>query len=197
MKNKFRLISLGVILFGVSSFLPNCLHAQDAQATIKLKFTATGDSIKVCKAIVTAADKPVKEISVKFYAKRFFSLLPIGKAVVTNDEGEATVTFPNDLPGNATGNITVIAKIEEDDTYGTVEAQDSIKWGLIKAADSEDVWAERSLSASRDKAPTYLIIASNAIIVGVWLTLAYVMFSLYKIKKASGKPGNGEKIPKV
>jgi hypothetical protein len=41
----------------------------------------------------------------------------------------------------------------------------------------------RSLSASRDKAPAYLIIASNTIIAIIWGTLIYIIFQIYRIKK--------------
>ena len=42
----------------------------------------------------------------------------------------ATIEFPSDLPGDKEGNLVIIAKIEENATYGNVEKRETIKWGL-------------------------------------------------------------------
>ena len=166
--------------------LPFGLRADgQPQAKLKLHFTVV-DSVKVCKVIVTADEKPVKDVAVKFLVKRTFGILPIGKPVTTNEEGEAKVTFPNDLPGGTTGVLQVVARLDDDATYGKAEVKDSVKWGKI-LAEGEGEWGERSLSASRAKAPMYLIIASNTIIIGIWLTLVYVVLQLFKIKKNAHK----------
>jgi hypothetical protein len=78
----------------------------------------------------------------------------------------------------------VITKIEDDDVYGTVESQSEIKWGFHSEGE-KDNWNNRSLSASREKAPMYLIIASNLIIAVIWGTIFYVIYQLVRIRKAS------------
>lgn len=160
------------------------LFADDEKhATIKLSFAQT-DTTKTCTAIVTSDTSVVKEIEVQFYVKRMFSLLPIGKAKETDENGLATTEFPMDLPGDESGNIIVIARVEENDTYGTVETQAEIKWGVIPNTE-EDHWGNRSLSASREKAPMYLIIVSNIIIAVIWGTIFYIIFQIFRIRKAS------------
>jgi hypothetical protein len=153
-----------------------------AVAEIKLSFSQT-DTSKTCKAVVMSGDSAVKETEVRFYVRRSFSLLPIDKAAETDENGEAFVDFPMDLPGDENGMLYVVAKIEEDDTYGTVESAAEIKWGVPPEA-VEDHWGQRSLSASRDKAPMYLIIVSNLIIATIWGVLIYIIFQVYRIKKA-------------
>ncbi len=156
-------------------------------ATMKLTFSEK-DSLKICKATITSGEKPLGGISVKFYAKRFFSLLPLipnGKAVSTNEEGEASVKFPKELPGDSNGSVIIIAKVDDDEHYGSLEAKDSIKWGTIISITSQDEeWNMRSLSATGDKAPVYLLSAAGVIIIGVWGTLIFVIYSLFRIKKA-------------
>lgn len=194
LKNKW----LGRLLLVVVLSIPIGLFAQDKQATekkdavpatasMKLNF-AEEDSVKVCKATIVAGEKPLEGIEVRFYVKRFFSLLPLipnGKAETTDENGQATVNFPKELPGDCNGSIVVIAKVEDDENYGSFEATDSIKWGtIISMSSQEEEWNERSLSATGDRAPVYLLSAAGVIIVIVWGILMYVIYSLVRIKKA-------------
>lgn len=182
----FRTLFKFSLLFLISSLqLPSTrIFAQnEKQANIKLVFDVQ-DSIRTCKAIVTSDQVPVKGTEVHFYVKRWYNLLPVGKAMETDDNGEAVATFPNDLPGDKNGNIVAVVKIEDDDVYGTVETQAEINWGILPSKES-DHWNERSLSASREKAPMYLIIVSNLIIAVIWATLFYIIFQVYRIKKES------------
>ena len=198
MKNNLKIKYLTIALLGITLFLPICLSAQKespkesqkektevaaAPAVINLSFPVV-DSVKTFNAKVTAGDKPVKDVAVKFYVKRFFSNLPVGKEVTTDENGVASVNFITQLPGDSLGNLTVIAKIDEDETVGTLESIGTVKWG--KEMEKEDMESSRSFSASRSHAPIPLIIAANVIIFGVWATLLYVVYSLVRIKKASG-----------
>lgn len=196
LKNKWFAKLLIVVVFS----LPIGLFAQDestedaatSTATIKLTFDEV-DSVKVCRATVTADNKPVEGVEVKFFAKRFFGILPLipnGKSIATDENGEAIVDFPKELPGDCNGTIVVIAKVEEDENYGDFEAVDSVKWGtIISLAEQEEEWHQRSLSATGDRAPIYLLSAAGVIIVIVWGILMYVIYSLVRIKKA-GKIAN-------
>lgn len=157
-------------------------RAQDKTATIQLAFT-TADSSKVCTATVLSEEKPVAGVEVNFYVKRLYSLLPIKKGVETDENGMAAADFPLDLPGDKKGIYEVVVKIEENDDYGDVEARQTIQWGL-PLSNEYDHWKDRSLSASRAKAPMYLILASNLIISVIWGTIVYVMFQFVRIKRS-------------
>ena len=52
----------------------------------------------------------------KVYVPRMFSLLPIGELTL-DDTGTASVEFPSDLPGDKEGNMTIIAKFEENPDF--------------------------------------------------------------------------------
>lgn len=159
------------------------IFAQDEKkATIQLSFDQK-DSTNICKALVTSENKPVKGVEVHFYVKRMFSSLPIGGAVETNDNGEAIKNFPLDLPGDKNGNIVAIAKIEDNETYGSLQSQAEVKWGIQK--EEKETWGNRSLSASRENAPMYLIVVSNLIIAVIWGTIIYIIFQVFRIKKES------------
>lgn len=174
--NGYNVFLVCMILLSANVF------AQEQEAEIELSFQS--DSIKTCFAKVTAGDSAVKEVEVKFYVKRLFSLLPLGEGVETDENGMASVIFPNDLPGDSAGNVTIVAKMEDDENYGTVETQVILPWGA-KADLHEDHWGKRSLSATRERAPMYLIIAANMIIAGVWGTLVFVIIQLFRIHRSS------------
>src|SRR5256885_1209959 len=124
----YRLLIVVILVFSG----PVTFAWSDKKATIKLSFEQT-DSTKTCKALVKSDTGVVKGVEVHFYVERSFHNLPINKAVETDEKGEATMDFPVDLPGDKNGNIIVIAKIEDDDNYGTVETQSAVRWGAVKA----------------------------------------------------------------
>lgn len=179
-----KLISIFILLFILSPWTIFISVAQDeAEAKINLRFEII-DEGNTCTATVTANDIPVKDVDVHFYVQRMYSLLPIGKYVTTDENGQAAISFPNDIPGDKNGNIIVVSKIEDDDTYGDVEFKSEVKWGVLLKAEEHE-WNKRSLSAARDKAPMILIIVSNAIIALIWGTIVYVMYQIVRIRKAS------------
>jgi hypothetical protein len=176
-------LTLFIMLFSLQLPAIRLIAQGEKQAIIRLIFTRN-DSARICKAVVTSDDVPVKGTEIHFYVKRLFSLLPIGKAIETDENGEAVTNFPMDLPGDKNGNFIAIAKIEDDNTYANVETQAEVKWGILPNIE-KDSWGNRSLSASREKAPMYLIIASNVIIAVIWGTILYVILQVFRIKKAS------------
>ena len=183
------------LFIGIAISIPMCLFATDDKqaekekvpASMKLKLEVQ-DSVKTCKVVITAGEKPLEGIQVKFFVKRFFGTLPLisnGKSVSTDETGVASIKFPNDLPGDANGTIVVTAKVEDDDNYGSFEAKDSVKWGtIVPVTSQEEEWNERSLVGSGNKAPVYLIMSAGIIITIVWGILMYVVYSLFKLKKA-------------
>ncbi len=171
------------LILCVSVFITSFTFAQEKEAKLSISFTKV-DSVNVCKALVTSEDKPVKEVSVKLYVHRLFGLLPIGDAVSTDENGISTFNFPMDIPAESNGKLTVIAKVEDDDNYGSFETKEEVNLGVIKVATDADK-NERSLSASRERAPIYFMVTSDLIIAGIWGTLIYIVFQVFKIKSIS------------
>lgn len=177
-KGYLRLTLLIILLFTMGR-----VFAEEGKtAEMKLSFKA-GDSLKTCTALVVSQGKPVANVVVKFFAKRMFSLLPLGGEVTTGEDGIASIDFPKDLPGDEQKNIMVIAKIEDDEVYGSVETQATVNWGVNIVR--EDHWKNRSLSASREKAPMLLIVVSNIIIAVIWGVILYIIIQVFRIRKSS------------
>ncbi len=167
------------LLFILLCLVYGNLNGQDLEATMKMEF-AKDDSLNICKVFVSSNDSVVKEVEVKLYVKRLFSLLPVGDATATDEDGMATFEFPKDIPADLNGKLLVIAKIEDDDNYANTEVSGEINWGTPRKANAE---LERSLAGSRANAPIYFIVVSNLIIFGIWGTLVYVVLQLFRIKR--------------
>ncbi|MCF6241912.1 MAG: hypothetical protein L3J74_11275 [Bacteroidales bacterium] len=71
---------------------------------------------------------PLNDVEITFYAKRLFSLLPLGKKQLSN--GTCSLEFPTDLPGDSAGNVLIFAKIEDNDNFGNVEKKVIASWGI-------------------------------------------------------------------
>ena len=138
MKNRRNIwlkIITGVLVAGPMVFFQN-LHAQDsteaAKAAIVLSFSVE-DSVKQVKAKVTRTNAdgqtiPAAVVEIYVYVKKSFGLLPLGDPQTTDENGEVSFEFPGDLPGDATGTVTVVAKFEEHEELGSMETSATVKW---------------------------------------------------------------------
>jgi len=176
------------LLFSIfsSCLLMQHLFAQDSSSTGSAKITISfseKDSSRQVAAKLINADTAVAGVDVHFYVKKSFGLLPLESDNTTTDEnGEATADFPADLPGDASGNVTVIARVEDDENLGNAEAMKTINWGVpVKAEQPEPA---RALWSSGDNAPWPLTITVTGIVVVVWGIIFYIIFQLVAIKKA-------------
>jgi hypothetical protein len=147
--------------------------------------TAVADTTRSLSARVTRIDAggnhvPLKDMDVIFYVKRMFGLMKLGEdATVTTDEnGLAGIAFPGKIKGDADGTITLLARVENDENYGTVEAGTVQKWGvpvaMVNNPFPRTLWGIRT--------PLWMLISFLAAISGIYLTLFYVLYQLYRIK---------------
>jgi len=167
------------------------MFGQDSSHAVKAKITISfgvEDSIKQVKAIITKTeangnDAAVKGVEVHFYIKKSFGLLPLeGDFTTTDENGESSVDFPTDIPGDKSGDVTVIAKVEDNDELGNLETIKTVKWGV--PVNTEQSVPTRALWASANNAPWPLTITVTGIVVIVWGIIFYIIFQLVAIKKA-------------
>lgn len=160
------------------------IFAQDTKlkAEVKLSFTEDED-VKVINAVaIDDKGNPIEELDLSFYVQRSFSLLPFGDVFNTTDEtGQVTVEFPNDLPGDDQGKVTIIVKIIESDIYEDLTLQVDKNWGLVTELAAED--EKRSLWAAGANAPWTLVIITSSMIFAAWFIYWYVIHLLVKISK--------------
>ena len=111
------------------------------EARIEIGFEEV-DSIRTISAEayeidpVSSAKVLLEDIDLSFYVRGSFSLYKISDEELHN--GKCAIDFPVTLPGDSLGNLTIIAKIEENDDYGNVEASAVKDWGVVRDAAARD-----------------------------------------------------------
>jgi len=138
-----------------------------------------GKKMVLLKATMASAGGPVpvaaEEISV--FVPRTFSLLPVGTGTLEAD-GTVKIPFPDDIPGDKDGNLTVIGRFNDHYLFGNVEKREETQWGVpaVKAPP-----AYRSLWSTL--APRWMIITLSIMLLGVWGHYTFVIISLFRIRK--------------
>ncbi len=137
-------------------------------------FLTTADSVRV----------PLGEVDVHYYIKRDFGLMRFGEiSNYTSEKGKVTVSFPDGIIGDDQGNVTVLARIENDFLYKNNESAVVLRWGSLLVTEDAK-FNERTLWGSRSKSPVWLLILANGILAGVWGVILYILYNLFRIKKA-------------
>ena len=148
---------------------------------------STGVEIKSITATVISADSskvPLNEVDVHFYFKRAFGLMRIGEqSNYTAANGKVKVVFPENIVGDSIGNVELLVKIENNFLFNDAESKVIKNWGKPLVTDEEQ-FNRRALWGSRDKSPIWLLLLANGILLAVWAVIAYVVYNLFRIKKA-------------
>jgi len=150
------------------------------QATLEVSFFQkdTVKYIEVELSEIAANDQimPIENLGISFYIKGTFSQLNFGKEK-TDKNGKVKIEFPIDMPGDTNGVLTIIAKIEEDDMYGTVESRGEINWAVPVPLAQEK---QRGLGDT--DAPLWMVYTLITLLSAVWFHYLYVVFMIVKIK---------------
>lgn len=169
------------------------------------KFSAAKADLTVspAKILMTTADKsitatvlekkdaawvPVKGVELKIAIRRMGGDLPVNETptFTTDSTGTTSADFKRDsIPGGASGNITLVAKVEDNDTYGNLSIEKIVPWGVKFIP--VNTFDRRTLFATRDKAPIWLEFIAYSIIIAVWGILISLVFNIVKIYKLGKK----------
>jgi mono/diheme cytochrome c family protein len=122
----------------------------------------------------------LKNSEVVLFANRYFGRLQIDQTLHTDVDGNASFSFPTDLPGNKTGEIELIVKIN-DDAYGEIESIQKLKIGV--PTDKPSLRAKRAIWNTVDRAPIWIIIVYSTGVLTVVAFLLYLILNLLKLKK--------------
>lgn len=132
---------------------------------------------------------PVKGADVILAVRRLGGDLNINETptFATDSTGKASGDFKRDtIPGDAKGNITLVAKIVDNEQFGNLSIEKTVPWGAKSKYSS--TFNERTLFATRDKAPIWLQLIAYSIMFAVWGILIYLVFNIFKIKKLGDSP---------
>ncbi|MEA3446562.1 MAG: cytochrome c [Bacteroidota bacterium] len=122
-----------------------------------------------------------KEVKTGVYVERYFGLLPIGGTRhYTGEGGNICVAFPEDIPGDENGMLSILVKIE-DSEFSPVEVSTDANWGIPKSVSN---WEnERALWKTNEYVPYWVIISYLLVTIGIWIGIVYVLLMIRKIKK--------------
>jgi len=155
-----------------------------SDAKISIQYSGA-DSVKTASATIVgwtdSGYKPIAGAGLRLCIKRTFNFLPFGEAgATTGENGEISGDLPLDLPGNMNNTITIAARLEDDENYGTVEVTKDVPWAILP---KKNPARGRTLWSGGDNAPWLLVISSLTIITIIWSTIFYLVSLLVKIKK--------------
>ncbi|MBY0436123.1 MAG: hypothetical protein K2U26_18680 [Cyclobacteriaceae bacterium] len=141
------------------------------------------DSINQIRATLTdGLGQPLASQSLKVQLQRMYAPLPIGEESYETDEnGSIIVPIDSPMPG-INGELTFEVVLNESETYGTVKALVTAPIGTPIV--DQSTFDERTLWSPPSKAPYYLLIFPNLIIIGVWLPILLLIINLFRISKA-------------
>ncbi len=148
---------------------------EDSLLTVKVKLVDMG----------TGTETPVPEIALGIFVKRQFYPLKVGEGT-TDASGEATIEIPNKLPGDAKGNITLLAKLDENEIYGNLEAAVVQNWGTPVSDKLHEL--PRALWSAHP--PLWMMITFIILMTTVWGHYLVIIVQLFRLRKEEPDPGS-------
>lgn len=168
-----RLMGIG------AAVLLACTLAASAEAATTLSIeTATEEGKKVLLARLTSDGNAVEGAKIAFWARRTFGWLSLGEEE-TLDDGTAAVPFPVRLPGGHTGKLVIRAEVTAPPQNAGLRSETTLPGGVVLTPRSDPfpraVWAPR--------APIGLVTTIFGLLTIVWMTYAYVVTQLVKLRR--------------
>jgi len=128
---------------------------------------------------------PVKGVDLTLGVKRLGGNLNVNETqtYTTDSLGAVSAEFKREnLPGDvATGKLTIVATVTDNETYGNLTAEIPVVWGNKFNYNSN--FDRRTLFARRGYSPLWLELMAYGIIVAVWGVILYLIIQLKKIIK--------------
>ena len=133
----------------------------------------------------TGEEVPVNEATVGIFVKRMFLPLKVGEGT-TDETGSATIEFPNNLPGDAKGNLTLIGRLDENEIYGNLEASAVQQWGVPVSDKIEEL--PRALWSTNP--PIWMMVTFVILMGTVWGHYIVIVVQLFRLRKEEPPPGS-------
>jgi hypothetical protein len=126
----------------------------------------------------TGAETPIPETALGVFVSRLFFPLKVGEGT-TDATGVVSVDIPKNLPGDTKGNITLLAKIDENELYGNLEASITQPWG----ARVSDQLKELPRSLWSPHPPIWMLATFIILMVAVWGHYIVIVVQLFRLRK--------------
>lgn len=152
----------------------------------KIKIDTTAGHIITAKlvALVDTTWTAIAAVDMVVGVKRLSSILNANETASypTDSSGLVQAEFKRDsIPGDAKGNITIVAAVLDNDIYGNLNAEMVVPWGKYYTYESN--FDHRTLFARRGHSPIWLALLAYTIVVAVWSVIIYLFFQIKQIQK--------------
>lgn len=122
---------------------------------------------------------PVADATTSIYVRRMFLPLKIGEGT-TDEYGETVIEIPGNLPGDAAGNLFLIARLEESEIYGQLEAGVKAEnWGVAVSDQRQE--QPRALWSSSP--PLWMLVTFIILMAVVWGHYLVIVYELFRLRK--------------
>jgi cytochrome c553 len=162
----------------ISKFDPN----KSKLVKISIQFDESTNKIQVLAVANEKSGKTVlKDAEIALFATRYFGRLQVDKSTRTDKDGIANFTFPKNLPGDKTGLVELVVKIN-DENYGEIEYLKKLKIGI--PTDKPSLTEKRAIWNVVAKAPIWILALYGFGIMCFGLILLYILLKLRKLFKS-------------
>ncbi len=130
---------------------------------------------------------PVPGVNVAFNVKRLFGALPLSEesTVATGEDGRAEFAFPKGIKGDVNGDVTLVARVDDNETYGNLEKTAVARWGVPLVIEKNpfprELW--------EPTAPVWMIVVFSLVFGTIWSIYSFVVFQLTRLEKTEKKVG--------
>jgi hypothetical protein len=135
-------------------------------------------------ALVDTTWTPISAVDVIVGVKRHGGILNANEtATYASDSlGFVMAEFQREaIPGDAKGDIVIIASVIDNDVYGNLTSEMIVPWGAKSVYTTN--YNHRSLFARRGYTPIWLELLAYGIVVAVWSVIIYLLFQIMQLKK--------------
>ena len=154
------------------------LRVKDLHLELNLKEV---DSTRLVQVYAFTKDSlgnknPVSETDVVISVGSMLAKMKLEESTI--EDGTFEFEFPEGIPGDVDGNISIYSIIEDHDDFGNVTKMETINWGNLNKRPKEHantLWTHA--------APLWMYIVLTIMLVGVWVNYVYTIFNLIKLKK--------------
>jgi mono/diheme cytochrome c family protein len=145
----------------------NLSHPDDS--TILASLTGLENGVRV----------PVPSVEIKLFALRYFGHLSLDEPKNTDPAGLASFKISSGLPGDTLGMIRLHARLSDEDQFGAIEEDTTLKAGI--PVHPVSLTAKRAMWNVVEMAPTWLLIAYPAGLLTVLGVILYILLQLRTI----------------
>jgi hypothetical protein len=123
----------------------------------------------------------VSGIDIDFCVTRIYGLFPFGTAK-TDSTGRCSMAFSRTIPGDSLGEVMLVARMMDNETYANAETRKAVKWGVPFIPELKQ---HRGLGDT--DAPLWMVYTLIVLLSGVWIHFSYIIYLVLRINSIGKK----------